>query len=442
MKERRMSKKGNDVEQIKSLMEVLVWTFFLALLSFGKSHPHDSESVKPPQGNLYALLVAGSNGWWNYRHQADVAHAYQLLKRKGVPEDNIIVMMYDDIANDPDDSVTPENFLNVLTGNAQNVTGGTGRVINSPDMGNGNSLIHEFSTANDRIFVYFTDHGGDGIICFPDDVLSKDDMNTVLNAMYHEKRYYQLVFYLEACESGSMFDGTLQKKMNIYAMTAANPDESSWGTYCDNDMNLPCLGDLFSVNWMQDSEAFDDVRTLTNLSHVMRYGNLKITKEPVGWFEGEDQEPTTIVSPTVGKEIERQYPKVSWPARDIELMHLQRLRGISNNALISKALEQKIAKIHEDRRNIEALYKDLVANLLPYVDDRKQMLEERNAVKDLKCHNDVVKAFDTICIDVNKFDYALKYIYVLNNLCTKVGGSEKIIDAMHTTCSSAGKQYL
>ncbi|KAE9421662.1 hypothetical protein Angca_010218 [Angiostrongylus cantonensis] len=376
-------------------MEVLVWTFFLALLSFGKSHsPHDSESVKPPQGNLYALLVAGSNGWWNYRHQADVAHAYQLLKRKGVPEDNIIVMMYDDIANDPDnpypgklfnrphgpdvyhgvkidyksDSVTPENFLNVLTGNAQNVTGGTGRVINS--------------TANDRIFVYFTDHGGDGIICFPDDVLSKDDLNTVLNAMYHEKRYYQLVFYLEACESGSMFDGTLQKKMNIYAMTAANPDESSWGTYCDNDMNLPCLGDLFSVNWMQDSEAhnidletllvqFDDVRTLTNLSHVMRYGNLKITKEPVGWFEGEDQEPTTIVSPTVGKEIERQYPKVSWPARDIELMHLQRLRGISNNALISKALEQKIAKIHEDRRNIEALYKDLVANLLPYVDDRE-----------------------------------------------------------------------
>lgn len=25
---------------------------------------------------LYALLVAGSNTWWNYRHQADVCHAY------------------------------------------------------------------------------------------------------------------------------------------------------------------------------------------------------------------------------------------------------------------------------------------------------------------------------------------------------------------------------
>ncbi|KAJ1364384.1 hypothetical protein KIN20_024473 [Parelaphostrongylus tenuis] len=81
-------------------------------------------------------------------------------------------------------------------------------------------------------------------------------------------------------------------------MTAANPDEPSWGTYCDNDMNLPCLGDLFSVNWMQDTEAhdtgvetlklqFEDVRTLTNLSHVMEYGDLNITKESVGTFEAD-----------------------------------------------------------------------------------------------------------------------------------------------------------
>lgn len=26
----------------------------------------------------WALLIAGSNGWGNYRHQADVCHAYQV----------------------------------------------------------------------------------------------------------------------------------------------------------------------------------------------------------------------------------------------------------------------------------------------------------------------------------------------------------------------------
>ncbi|KAJ1354499.1 hypothetical protein KIN20_011470 [Parelaphostrongylus tenuis] len=73
---------------------------------------------------------------------------------------------------------------------------------------------------------------------------------------------------------------------------------------------------------------------------------------------------------------------------------------------------------------------------------RKRMIEERNVIKNLKCHNDVVKAFDSICVDVNKFDYALKYMNVLNNFCMKVGDSEKIIDVMRMTCSSIGKQYL
>jgi legumain len=46
----------------------------------------------------WAVLVAGSNGWYNYRHQADVCHAYQILHKNGIPDSNIIVMMYDDIA--------------------------------------------------------------------------------------------------------------------------------------------------------------------------------------------------------------------------------------------------------------------------------------------------------------------------------------------------------
>ena len=29
-------------------------------------------------GKIWALLVAGSAGWDNYRHQADVCHAYQV----------------------------------------------------------------------------------------------------------------------------------------------------------------------------------------------------------------------------------------------------------------------------------------------------------------------------------------------------------------------------
>ena len=31
--------------------------------------------------------------------QADTCHAYQILHKNGIPDENIVVMMYDDIAN-------------------------------------------------------------------------------------------------------------------------------------------------------------------------------------------------------------------------------------------------------------------------------------------------------------------------------------------------------
>jgi len=43
--------------------------------------------------------MAGSNSYGNYRHQADACHAYQIAKKNGVPESNIILLAYDDIAN-------------------------------------------------------------------------------------------------------------------------------------------------------------------------------------------------------------------------------------------------------------------------------------------------------------------------------------------------------
>ena len=49
----------------------------------------------------FAVLVAGSSGWWNYRHQADVHHAYNIMIKNGIPAENIVVFCYDDIASSP-----------------------------------------------------------------------------------------------------------------------------------------------------------------------------------------------------------------------------------------------------------------------------------------------------------------------------------------------------
>ena len=52
----------------------------------------------PPGGGLWVLLVAGSSGYANYRHRADVCHACQAVHGRGVPKEQIIVMIFDDVA--------------------------------------------------------------------------------------------------------------------------------------------------------------------------------------------------------------------------------------------------------------------------------------------------------------------------------------------------------
>eukprot|EP00252_Welwitschia_mirabilis_P013946 TRINITY_DN3089_c0_g1_i7.p1 TRINITY_DN3089_c0_g1~~TRINITY_DN3089_c0_g1_i7.p1 ORF type:complete len:177 (+),score=18.04 TRINITY_DN3089_c0_g1_i7:212-742(+) len=100
--------------------------------------------------------------------------------------------------------------------------------------------------------------------------------------------------------------------MNIYVTTASNAEESSWGTYCPGYSPSPppdydtCLGDLYSVGWMEDSEAHNTVKetlqdqyivvkertsnhhTYSMGSHVMQYGDTKLSAEALSVFMGFD----------------------------------------------------------------------------------------------------------------------------------------------------------
>ena len=234
--------------------------------------------VLAASASTWAVLIAGSNGYGNYRHQSDIFHAYQILKKNGVHEDHIITFAYDDIANNNANpykgqvfnkpngqdvyagvkidysgkDVTPANFLAALTGDST-TTGGK-KVLQS--------------TENDNVFIYFSDHGAVGLVAVINSYLYADDLNKALNTMHEKKMYNKLVFYLEACESGSMFT-KLDKNINIYATTAANGQESSWAQYCSpndvvNGKHInSCLGDEYSVVWMEDSDAYDlTTRTL------------------------------------------------------------------------------------------------------------------------------------------------------------------------------------
>lgn len=51
--------------------------------------------------------------------------------------------------------------------------------------------------------------------------LYADELMKAFNYMNENKMYKELVMYMEACESGSMFE-KLPKDINVYALSAAN----------------------------------------------------------------------------------------------------------------------------------------------------------------------------------------------------------------------------
>ena len=64
----------------------------LDILAFG-AHPDDVElgcggtiikEVENDPKDHWAVIVVGSKGFANYRHQADGCHAYQIAKKNGV----------------------------------------------------------------------------------------------------------------------------------------------------------------------------------------------------------------------------------------------------------------------------------------------------------------------------------------------------------------------
>ena len=106
--------------------------------------------------------------------------------------------------------------------------------------------------------------------------------------MHQSQKYATMVIYVEACESGSMFDGLLNNTLNVYAMTASTPFESSYACYDDPTRNT-YLGDTFSVNWLENStpfhvesesvsDQFNIDRIETKQSTVCQYGNLSIAE--------------------------------------------------------------------------------------------------------------------------------------------------------------------
>ncbi|GAB4854364.1 hypothetical protein Ancab_022950 [Ancistrocladus abbreviatus] len=427
----------------------------------------DDDSVE----TRWAVLLAGSDGYWNYRHQADVCHAYQVLKKGGLKDENIVVFMYDDIAyneenprpgviiNSPNgedvyqgvpkdytgDYLTVDNFLAAILGNRSAITGGSGKVVDSGP--------------NDHIFIYYSDHGGPGVLgmpTFPN--LYADDLVNALKKKHASGTYKSLVFYLEACESGSIFEGLLPEGLNIYATTAANAEESSWGTYCPGEYPSPppeyetCLGDLYSVAWMEDSEKhnlrkeslhqqYELVKKRTANpnsaygSHVMQFGDIALSKEKLFLYIGTDPandnhsvNDDNSLAPMLLHAVNQ---------RDADLLHFwDKFRKAPEGSSRKREAQKQFLEALSHREHIDNSVK-LIGKLLFGIEKATKVLHavrpaSQPLVDDWNCLKKLVRTFETHCGSLSQ--YGMKHMRSIANICNAGVTNEQMVEAAAQAC--------
>ena len=269
----------------------------VAAWEWKKQHMQDidgngNEIDYPELKGNYAVLVAASEGWKNYRHQADVLGMYHYLKGKGYDDDHIILIMADDIAyneknplqgvvrreiggdNLYDDlqidyklgDLSPEDLKQILTGepsDAYPVTLG--------------------SSYNDNVLFFWSGHGTKkGWSWKETEYLSPEFAREMFSAMKFRKQFA----IVETCYSGGVAQGCTGIP-GLLMMTAANPYETSKADGLDEELLVYITNTFTSsiLSWL-DNNPHTVIRDLylhafdkTNGSHVMvynaeNYGNL------------------------------------------------------------------------------------------------------------------------------------------------------------------------
>uniref|UniRef100_A0A1I7Z3C9 PDCD2_C domain-containing protein n=1 Tax=Steinernema glaseri TaxID=37863 RepID=A0A1I7Z3C9_9BILA len=225
-------------------------------------------------------------------------------------------------------------------------------------------------------------------------------------------------------------------------MTAANPDESSWGCFCDEG-DLPCLGDEFSVNWMRDSEQneanketlatqFHATKTATKQSHVSKYGDFDFLQEAVADFQGDQQ----------CEAEESEAPTSMWPVQEIPVRVLEKKIRRAASEGEREALRKELHNLKEKRERVANLYRSIASRvLLPGLVAEVVSVRPRTIAQP-KCHDAVVKFFDQHCLSFSQNPFAFHHAFILANLCELRANAAPIIDAISAECQRVRVQRV
>jgi len=253
----------------------------------------------------WAVLVSTSRFWFNYRHLANVLSLYRTVKRLGIPDSQIILMLPDDMACNPRNAfpgtvynnadraldlygdnievdyrgyeVTVENFIRLMTDRV------------GEDMPRSKRLMTD---ERSNILVYMTGHGGNEFLKFQDaEEISAFDLADAFGQMWEKKRYHEMLFMIDTCQANTMYSKFYSP--NILATGSSEIDQSSYSHHADNDVGVAVIDRYTYYNLeFLETQVRDPTSKLTMGDLFDSYDEEKIHSHPglrYDLFEGGEQ---------------------------------------------------------------------------------------------------------------------------------------------------------
>ncbi|KAL8798286.1 MAG: hypothetical protein Q9182_006798 [Xanthomendoza sp. 2 TL-2023] len=252
----------------------------------------------------WAVLVSTSRFWFNYRHLANVLSLYRTVKRLGIPDSQIILMLPDDMACNPRNA-----FPGTVYNNADRALDLYGNNIEVDYRGYEvtveafirlltDRLPAEFprskrlgTDAGSNVLVYMTGHGGNEFLKFQDsEEIGSRDLADAFEQMWEKRRYRELLFMIDTCQANTLYSKFYSP--NIIATGSSEIDQSSYSHHADNDVGVAVIDrwTYYNLEFLEGVEVGDRGKTLGEL--FGSYDEGKIHSRPgVRWdlFPGEER---------------------------------------------------------------------------------------------------------------------------------------------------------
>jgi hypothetical protein len=286
-----------DEKGVKLSSYILTWDWMVTMdeLENGSDHEYVPSL---PDGNK-AILICGSEGWYNYRHQADILYVYQTLKANNFTDEDIILIMRDDIAYHPKNKyqgvikVSPdgENLYKDVVIDYRADTLGV-KDIEDILVGNKSPRLTTVleSTDADNVLLYWTGHGTNK--CFSwlntEEKFTDVMMRKSVLKMYEDKMYQSMLICTEPCYSGSVINA-IDGIPLVLGITAANNEESSFAENYSDELGV-WMCDRYTFNLMRisaDNPGIDLLSTYKMLSASTLGSHVQVYNSDMFYYLGD-----------------------------------------------------------------------------------------------------------------------------------------------------------